>query len=327
MKIAMIIGTRPQYIKCKPLYDYLIDRCELIVLDTNQHFDYRMSQSFCDELEIDVVNMGVKNTNELEFMSASILRIREMLSGCSPDFVIVIGDTNSSLVASLVCRRMGIPLGHIESGLRTGAFEQPEEANRIMVDCLSDIHFVSREMDAFNVRNPVYVGDMEYYFLRSFLWESKSGDHVVMTIHRKENSNIQAVESILQFCSKTKHKVDFYVHHRLRDLVESIEIPDNVSLRLPVGYFDMLNEINSCRYVISDSGGVIKLSPFFGKKCIIPLRHPAWSEVVDHGYGWVGVDVDSEFLLQKTNPNRDLYFCEDAPSKVLNAIREMICPR
>ena len=171
MNIISIIGTRPQYIKIKPFYDYCKNNnINNYIIDTNQHYSDNVSKILIEELELNIdYNLNTHSENEISFISNSFSSIYNKLKElCSKDTIIlVMGDTNSTLVSSIVAKKMGLKLAHIEAGIRCYDKNRPEELNRILVDEIADIHFTSREKDKENVSNPIYVGDLEYYFLNS----------------------------------------------------------------------------------------------------------------------------------------------------------------
>ena len=145
MNIITIIGTRPQYIKIKPLYDYFKKhKINNYLVDTNQHYSDNVSSKLIEELGLVIdKNLKIDISSEMNFISNGISVIHNFLSNFKNkiDFLIVIGDTNSTLVSSVVAKKMGIRLAHIEAGIRCGNRNRPEEINRIMVDSIADIHF------------------------------------------------------------------------------------------------------------------------------------------------------------------------------------------
>jgi len=167
MKIMTIIGTRPQYIKIKPLYDYFKKSgIEHILVDTCQHYSDNVSSVFLQEFNLSLdCKLDIRNSSPIEFISECITKTARVIKRYDPEFVLVLGDTNSTLAAAIAAKKVGVNLAHVEAGVRCGDRSRPEEINRIAVDALSDIHFTPREKDNKNVSNPVWAGDLEYSLL------------------------------------------------------------------------------------------------------------------------------------------------------------------
>lgn len=309
MNITTIIGTRPQYVKLKPLCDFLKNKpCNHIVVDTNQHFSQNVSKCFVEEFGLSIdYNLQIKNSNPIEFISDAISKISSLLSNINADAVFVMGDTNSSLAAAIVSNKMSIPLFHIEAGIRCGKRERPEEINRIIIDDLSDVHFVSRNCDSKNVRNPVYVGDLEYVLLNSIGFDNISyEDWILMTIHRDDNMNKDRLNSIFALCKKIGKDIIFPMHHRTKKCIcdNNIFLPYNIKVIDPVSYTDICYYLSNCLGVITDSGGVSKITPFFGKKCIVPSIAAEWDEVITNGYATLLEDekwFDDPIITRRTD--------------------------
>ena len=243
------------------------------------------------------------------------------------DFVIVIGDTNSTLTSSLVVKKMNIKLIHIEAGVRCGSKNMPEEINRILVDEMADIHFVSREKDGLNVSNPVYIGDLEYSYLNNIEKEFKEDitydGPIIMTIHRQENLNIKKINEIFDFCDKVKLPIVFPIHHRTEKFINkyNIMIPKNIITIEPLTYKKMILLLRTCRGVISDSGGIVKTIPFFGKKCIIPSEDVEWDEVINCGYATKKLN-NNWFDDYKIKRCKDFYYKKDSCEIIERILRK-----
>jgi UDP-GlcNAc3NAcA epimerase len=330
MKLLTILGTRPQYIKFKPLYDYfIINEIENLAIDTDQHYDYNVSGIFLKELEIAIdKHLSSSHEDSFSFLSDSLLKIHNILSTYKPNVVIVLGDTNTSLISSIVAYQMGIKVAHIEAGIRCGDKSRPEEMNRILIDELASFHFTSRQKDVVNVANPMLVGDLEYALLNnleksmSSLFGFRYEDCLFMTIHRQENTTKERIKLILESCEEYKGKIVFAVHPRTKKIIQDFNIcvPRNVKMIEPLGYFAVIRYLSKCRGIVSDSGGIAKISPFFGKKCLIPSRNVEWSEVIDEGYGMKGLDF-SWFNDYEMPRRKDFYYIENACERIVDTIR------
>ena len=331
MKFCSIIGTRPQYIKLKPLYDFLsTSGHQHIVVDTNQHYDYQVSGSFTDQLELKIDhNLGASNSTKASFLGECTDRIDKFLSCYTPDFVFVFGDTNTTVAAVMACASAGIRCGHIEAGVRCGDKRRPEEVNRIIADSLSDLQFASRTVDLDNLNYGTYVGDMEYALLNqresAGLIKPISYDGpLLMTIHRQENVSVYRLPAIFAYCKKYGGPMLFPIHHRTKAAIDefSIQVPSNVEVVDPLSYFDTLDVLSECKGLFTDSGGLTKISPFFGKKSLVPLESVEWSESFNCGYGHKGTDF--EWFDQPIVPrNKELYHCKYGCETILKRILEL----
>jgi len=330
MSIIVVIGTRPQYIKLKPLYDYLINnKINSCIIDTNQHYSDNVSKNLIEELGLKIdYNLKISFNNEMSFISNGVIAISDMFEKIynKGDVVVVMGDTNSTLVSSLVAKKMGIRFAHIEAGVRCHDFSSPEEINRVLVDSIADIHFTSREKDKQNVSNPIYVGDLEYNFLNNIesKYENISYDFpILMTIHRQENMFKDRLESIFDFCKKINNHIIFPIHHRTKKFVSDNKIfmPKNIEIVDPLSFFEIISVLRTCRAIITDSGGITKIAPFFGKRCIVPMDKWEWDEVFEKNFATNKMDSEW-FNNYKIERDKNLYYvdnsCEIIVDNILN---------
>jgi len=333
MNIVTIIGTRPQYIKLKPLYDYCKNNnISNSIVDTNQHYSANVSTDLIKELDLEIdYNLAIYGDNEMSFLSNGMDVLYGFFSRFSSNkndkTVVVMGDTNSTLVASMVAKKMGYRVVHVEAGVRCYDSNSPEEINRLMVDSIADIHFTSRVKDNQNVSNPVYVGDLEYNFLNSIENEQIFGisydKSILLTIHRQENMTASRLNTIFKFCGKLHYPIIFPIHHRTAKFVKdnNIEIPININVVDPVGYFTIISMMRECRGIITDSGGITKTAPFFGKKVIVPMDKWEWDEVFTEGYATNKLD-EGWFDQYRVARKMDLYHVENSCELIVNKILE-----
>jgi UDP-GlcNAc3NAcA epimerase len=330
LKIIIVIGTRPQYIKLKPLYDYILkNNIDHYIIDTNQHYSDSVSKKLIDEMGLRInCNLNVSSVDEVSFLSNGLTSVYRKLKeiGEANSTVIVVGDTNSTLISSIAAKKLGMNLAHIESGIRCCDRNRPEEINRIMVDSISDIHFISRSKDSSNVSNPIYVGDLEYNFLNSIEDQYNNVSYnreILLTVHRQENMSVDNLNKIFNYCHSLGYPIIFPMHHRTKSFIndKNILIPDNIAVVDPMGYMDTISLMRECRGIISDSGGISKTSPFFGKKCIIPLDKVEWSEAIDEGYA-TNLLNRCWFDDYKIDRNMKLYYVENSCELIVNKILE-----
>ena len=335
MKIVTVIGARPQFVKAaavsraiavyngsKSDQHSMIDE---IIVHTGQHFDTNMSDIFFEEmqiphphyhLEIHSLSHGAMTGRMLEQIEAVLLIEK-------PDYVMVYGDTNSTLAGALAASKLHIKVIHVEAGLRSFNMKMPEEINRILTDRISDIlccptktaigHLKREGIDtglSERVNHPLVVetGDvmLDAALYYSKLSQEKStlvrdlqlagSEFVLCTIHRAENTDdperLAAIFAALKEISK-EMKVVLPLHPRTRKILESnnaafasdkAESSGTLIVIDPVGYFDMLELLKQTSMVMTDSGGLQKEAYFFGNPCVILRDETEWTELVEKGY-------------------------------------------
>ena len=188
VKLLSVIGTRPQYIKLKPLYDYCkLKGLEHIVVDTNQHYSDNVSKNLIKDLCLNVdINLSLKYSNEIDFIAKATQSLAKIIEKESPDTILIYGDTNSTFCAALSAYKLGIPIAHIEAGERCFDNSVPEEINRIFADNVSSLNFCSSKSSKANI-NGVFCGDLEYNLLNNIDPKITFENFGVMTIHRQNN--------------------------------------------------------------------------------------------------------------------------------------------
>ena len=335
MKILSIIGTRPQYVKIKPIFDFCNQNdINHVIVDTNQHYSENVSDYFIQEFSLVIDHdLRTSNNDEVTFITETMEKFSKILKKESPDFVLIYGDTNSTLSSSLVCYKQKIPFAHIEAGLRCNDIKVPEELNRIVADLTSEIQFTPKEtgqiQDYFN--NEVVCGDLEYELLnKHYDKDITFNGPPVMTIHRKENLNIKSFSKITSFCEKYNEPIDFYLHHSTKSFIENnkITLPSNITVKPPAKYNEMIDALSSCKFIITDSGGLMKTCPFFRKKCIVMRDNVEWTEVesADYGVRYKNLINPIDWLTHtKSQRKKDFYMKNGKPSAIImNTIKKFI---
>ncbi|HBC96341.1 MAG TPA: UDP-N-acetylglucosamine 2-epimerase (non-hydrolyzing), partial [Clostridium sp.] len=245
------------------------------------HYDKNMSQVFFEELNIPKpdYNLEVGSGNHGKQTGTMLIKLEEIYIKEKPDFVLVYGDTNSTLAGALCASKLLIPLAHVEAGLRSFNRKMPEEQNRVITDTLSNILFVPTESAILNLKREgieqgVYnVGDVMFDAILNFkkLAESKDQiikkldlkgkDYILTTIHRAENTNyIHRLKNIVEALNECGKPVVLPLHPRTKKYIidYGLKFNDNVNVIEPVGYLEMINlEMNSQK-IVTDSGGVQK---------------------------------------------------------------------
>jgi UDP-GlcNAc3NAcA epimerase len=314
MKILTIIGARPQFIKAAAVSHVLRQKNTEVMIHTGQHYDYLMSDVFFNELEIPKPdhNLQVGSAKHSGQTGEMLIRLEPIFEHEMPDFVLVYGDTNSTLAGALVAAKLQIPVAHVEAGLRSFNREMPEEINRILTDHVSELLFCPSQQGADNLKlegitNGVHVvGDVMYDAILKYiaLAEKKSeimrslnlekGKYLLATVHRAANvDDPERLFDILETLSMTGETVVFPSHPRTLKAIKSAEfsLGKNIKLIEPVGYLDMLWLEKNARMTLTDSGGVQKEAYWMGVPCVTLRNETEWVETAQTGWNIVaGVD-------------------------------------
>ncbi|MDH7508183.1 MAG: UDP-N-acetylglucosamine 2-epimerase (non-hydrolyzing) [Methanomassiliicoccales archaeon] len=321
MKIASIIGARPQFIKIAPLKDEISKRHEHLLIHTGQHYDYEMSKVFFEELNIPDpdYHLGIGSGSHANQTGRMLMAIEDVLLKEKPELVIVYGDTNSTLAGALASAKLLIPVAHVEAGLRSFNMKMPEEVNRVVTDHISSIFLCPSDTAAQNlaregiVERVHVVGDtmiqclmdVEQKLSKSFLqnFGVTENDYILATIHRQENADVkERLVAILRALSKCGMKVLLPLHPRtaknirlwgLEDLIAS---SGNVKILPPLNFITFTSLEKYARKVVTDSGGVQKEAYYFGVPCITVREETEWVETVRDGWN-VLVGADEEKIL------------------------------
>lgn len=310
MKVVTVIGARPQFVKAATVSRELTRAgIQEVLIHTGQHFDHNMSQVFFEEMEIPHphYNLEVSGLNHGAMTGRMLEKIEGILLTEKPDYVLVYGDTNSTLAGALAAVKLHIPVAHVEAGLRSFEMKMPEEVNRILTDRISKILFCPTQTAIDNLNregfqhfdcNMVLAGDVMYDAV--MYYQSRIETHakilqqeqlvgkpfVLATLHRAENTNDPArLRSICDAFNEISQKVKIVLplHPRTKAFLEQNHIPLHAHLIEPVGYFDMLALLKNCQLVMTDSGGLQKEAYFFEKFCITLRDQTEWVELVEAG--------------------------------------------
>jgi UDP-GlcNAc3NAcA epimerase len=320
MKILSIVGARPEFIQAAPISRVLRQRHQEVLVHTGQHYDYRMSQTFFDELGIPTpdYNLEVGSGTHAQQTADMLVRLEETLLKEKPDLVIVRGDTNSTLAGGLAASKLHIPTAHVEAGERSFDRSMPEEINRLVVDHLSDLHFCASK-GAFNHlivegihANVHLTGDVMLDAMLSNrpLARAKSTilsklglssrSYALVTVHRASNTDDpERLNSIVNALNAVDEIVVFPVHPRTLKALEAIgaQFKQHVRLIEPVGYFDMMMLEENARLIVTDSGGVQREAYFLGVPSLTLRENTEWVEMVEVGWNRL-VGADTETILQ-----------------------------
>lgn len=324
MKVATVVGARPQFIKMAPVSRELKKYFDEVVIHTGQHYDYEMNRIFFEQLDIPEPDyyLGVGSGTHGYQTGEMLKKIEEVLIKEKPDIVLVYGDTNSTLAGALAAVKLHIKVAHVEAGLRSFDRRMAEEVNRVLTDHVSDYLFVPTETAVNNLHNEgvkegVYLtGDVMYdallYNIKIARHESrilsklglKSKSYLLATVHRAENTdNKERLENIIGAFIESDELVVFPIHPRTRKylrayaLIDEIERAENIILIPPVGYLDMLVLEENARKILTDSGGVQKEAYFLKVPCITLRERTEWVETVEDGWN-ILAGADRETILK-----------------------------
>ncbi|HKM67291.1 MAG TPA: UDP-N-acetylglucosamine 2-epimerase (non-hydrolyzing) [Candidatus Acidoferrum sp.] len=319
VKWISIVGARPQFVKLAPVTRAIathnalnryprIDHC---IIHTGQHYDREVNKLLFHQMQIPEpdYNLSVGSGSHGQQIARMIGRLEPILLSRPPDWVVVYGDTNSTLAGAILAARLNLPTAHVEAGCRSDNLEMPEEQNRIVTDHLSRLLLAPSQMAVENLhregigtkddplqRTITMVGDVMYdallhdlpltevtadETLRDFGLEKQG--YYLLTVHRAENTDrLENLRVILETASNLDLPVLFPVHPRTQHIIETAGIILNGKLRAvaPLGYFEMLALEKHSRKILTDSGGVQKEAFYLKVPCVTLRDRTEWPETV-----------------------------------------------
>ena len=340
IKILTILGARPQFIKAGSISREIAKYKEIeeIIVHTGQHYDANMSDIFFDEMQIPKPNyfLGIGGKSHGAMTGQMIEKIEEVALKENPDWIMVYGDTNSTLAGAIVASKLHIKLAHIEAGLRSFNMKMPEEVNRILTDrvstilfCPTDTAMKNLKAEGFEVeeegrsektegRNSCFgrvvkVGDVmqdgamfyKNISTKPSTFNLQPSNFILCTIHRAENTDdetrLRSIFEALNEIAKEK-QIILPLHPRTKKLLENLQtknqklLTKNLTIIDPVGYLEMVWLIDNCDLVMTDSGGLQKEAYFFEKQCITLRDETEWVELVECGANRL-VGADKEKIV------------------------------
>jgi len=320
MKIASIVGARPQFIKLGPLSKKIREKHQEIIIHTGQHYDINMSGQFFDDLQIAQpdFNLEIGSGDHALQTGQMIIELGKVLNKIMPDMVVVFGDTNSTIAGALVSTKMQIPIAHVEAGLRSFNKEMPEEINRILTDHCSDLLFAPTETAMNNLKNEGLIsksyltGDImvDALMINKERALKKSNildvlglfekDYLLFTLHRPYNvDSKENLKRIIAELSKIEKPIVFPVHPRTKKMIKSIDVKvgNNFKIIDPVGYLDFIMLEQASKKILTDSGGIQKEAYMLKIPCITLRPETEWVETVETGWNKL-VGFDSSLLIE-----------------------------
>lgn len=308
MKILTIVGARPQFIKAAMISHVLRKNHTEILVHTGQHYDYNMSQTFFEELDIPNpdYNLGISGGTHAQMTGKMMIAIEEVLMKEKPDLLLLYGDTNSTLAGAIAAAKLHIPICHVEAGARTHSMTNPEELNRICTDHVSTILLACTQSGIESMKaeglesrgqlvgDPMYDAFLEYskkLELGAVKLSLLSGEEVkvpgsfyYLTCHREENTNddkdlLEIFKAMDSLDAPTVYPVHPRNKARAKRLQEEFGFK-NLILCEPVGYLESITLVNNAKKVVTDSGGLQREAFFAGKKCVTVLNFVVWPETM-----------------------------------------------
>lgn len=351
MKIATIVGARPQFIKAATL-SRIINDCEdisEILIHTGQHFDSNMSDVFFEELDIRPpdYHLGIGGGSHGQNTGRMIEAIERVLLDEKPNWVLVYGDTDSTLAGTLAAVKLHINLAHIEAGLRSFNRRMPEEINRVLTDHSANLLFAPTQTAVNNLLNEGIsetkihlVGDVMYdatLFYKDRVRKpkslniSESQTFYLCTIHRAENTNDpNRLSAIVELLNQLSEESTIILPLHPRTLTALVRIGGKglsqaVQVISPVGYLEMTWLLANCQLVITDSGGLQKEAYFHHKPCLTLREETEWVELVEAGWNKLMSPFEWNSSKIKTinfnaNKKENLYGFGNAAKKIMEIL-------
>jgi UDP-N-acetylglucosamine 2-epimerase (non-hydrolysing) len=320
IKVMPVVGVRPQIIKASPIISLLgrNPEIEIQLVHSGQHYDFELSKTFFNELDLPdpAFNLDVGSGSHANQTARTMTRLETVLKKLKPDVVMVFGDGNTTLGATLAAVKSHIPVCHVESGARTYDMSEPEEVNRVLVDHASQLLCAPTWVCSENLRHEG-LGEVAFLsgdtMLDAFLSHSQdieesavaknlhlNGEvYAVLTLHRAENVDSDRLEKIISAVVDLDIRVVFPVHPRTLTRLRRAGLwrvllkAPNMLLAKPVSYFDMLSLMKHSHAILTDSGGVQKEAFFLQVPCVTLLYHTGSPETVWFGANkLVGAEPD-----------------------------------
>ena len=355
VKIVTIVGARPQFIKAAVVSRAIAasDKITEVIIHTGQHFDPGMSDIFFTELQIPTphYNLAIGGGSHGQNTGRMIEAIEGVLKTEKPDWVMVYGDTDSTLAGAIAASKLNIKLAHVEAGLRSFNMRMPEEVNRILTDRISDLLFCPTDTAIENLKKEgfsnfsstvVKTGDVMYdaaLFYKKLAKKPSIADTLTQnnfalcTIHRAENTDVQSrIQGIFEALKNIANKMPVVVplHPRTVKMFKNFGIDTeypNLYFIEPVGYLEMVWFLQNCGIVLTDSGGLQKEAYFFNKLCITLRDETEWVELVKAGVNVLaGADMQkiiTTFNLirhQKFESKQNLYGTGHAAEEIISKL-------
>ncbi len=354
MKIMTIVGARPEFIQTAPVTQAIRKRHTEILVHTGQHYDDNMSAVFFSDLGIPEpeYNLGIGGGTHAEQTGQMLISLEQVMQREQPDWVLVFGDTNSTVAGALAAAKIHIPVAHIEAGLRSYDRRMPEEINRVMTDHLSDVLFPPTRVAVENLkregitRGVRLVGDVRVDVVLGMVDKARARRAALLaqthladgqpfalaTIHRASNTDDRdRLKAIVTAFNTLELPVVLPVHPRLRKMLGEFgyAFGGNVRAIEPVGFLDMVALLDACQIVITDSGGLQKEAYMFRRPCVTVRDTTEWVETVESGWNRLTEPADfaaaaAAALQPPPAEHPDHYGTLGVSDRIVDALEELL---
>lgn len=338
IKIICVCGARPNFMKIAPIMRAFNEsgKFETLLVHTGQHYDKKMSHLFFDELNIPKpdINLEVGSGSHAVQTAEVMKRFEPVVNDFKPDYVLVVGDVNSTIACGLVAVKLGVKLIHVEAGLRSFDKAMPEEINRVLTDRISDLLFVTEQSGIDNLKNEG-VEDSRVHFVGNVMIDTllankekadkskilsdmgleKKG-YAVITLHRPSNvddmANLERIISAFEVIEKDL-KLIFPIHPRTRkniegtDIGKRVEAMKNLILLDPVGYLDFLCLTSNAALVMTDSGGIQEETTILGVPCMTLRENTERPVTITEGTNRL-IHIETDDILKNYNEIKEFNF-------------------
>ena len=351
MKIATIVGARPQFIKAATISRSISDTTDIheVLIHTGQHFDTNMSDVFFNDLDIPKpnYNLGIGGGLHGENTGRMLEAIEQVLIGEKPDWVLVYGDTDTTLAGALAASKLHISVAHVEAGLRSFNRHMPEEINRLITDHVSDILFVPTTTAIGNLKKEgisddkvQVLGDVMYDATLYYQHKARKPKvaevdsikpFVLCTIHRAENTdNTARLTAMIQRLNQLARHTAIILPLHPRTLaalkrIHAVSLDQSIQVIDPVGFLEMTWLLSKCSLVLTDSGGLQKEAYFHKKPCLTFREETEWVELVNAGFNRLVspfsesfLDTYDEMMKLKISDKSRLYGDGNAATKIVD---------
>jgi UDP-GlcNAc3NAcA epimerase len=350
MKIVTVVGARPQFIKAAPMSRALRAAHREILIHTGQHYDDDMSAVFFRELGIPDpdVHLGAGGGGHAEQTAKMLTGIERVLLDEKPDWLLIYGDTNSTLAGALAASKVHIPIAHVEAGLRSFNRRMPEEINRVVADHLATLLLCPGDGAARNLANEGItrgvhvVGDVMADALLDAAARADASDvlvrhgleprrYLLATVHRADNTDDPVrLSAILGAFADIGRTILFPLHPRTRGAIAraGLALPDNIRACSPLGYLDMVRALRDADLVLTDSGGLQKEACWLGVPCITLREETEWVETVESGWNRLA-GADRSLIvaaLRAPRPSARPIIAADASQRICRLMQQARAP-
>ena len=349
MKVASIIGTRPNFIKEYAMQKELTHHSDIewTLIHTGQHYSFDLSQTFFDSLNLPKPDyfLNIGSGSLCYQRGETIIRLEKILEKVSPDVVVVYGDVNATLAGAIAAKSLNLNLAHVEAGVRGGSFLNPEEVNRITADVLADINFCVLKEHQDNLLREghrrdrtIISGDLHYdVFLeikKKYKLKRNPKDYILVTVHRSENQNNRnALKEIVEALTIIESPIKWPVHpgtySKLEEysLLDLLKNQDHIELLPPLDYIYFTKILKDAKFVLTDSGGVRREAYFWEIPSLIlielnwfkEIEKIGWKKTVGPNKKRILSELNS-FTIPKQHPQ--IFGEGDAAKKIVNELKE-----